>query len=57
MEWLFVLGLLLFIAFIPLRNYLFGYKRKQREPRKIYKDEPQTQDHSGHKNHSGHGCC
>jgi hypothetical protein len=57
MEWLFVLGLLLFIAFIPLRNYLFGYKRKQRELRKIYKDEPQTQGHSGHKNHSGHSCC
>ena len=57
MEWLFVVGLLLFIAFIPLRNYLSGYKRKQGQLRKIYKNESGTQDHSGHKNHSGHSCC
>lgn len=57
MEWLFILGLLLFMAFIPLRNYLFGYKHKKRALRKIYKAEIQSQDHNKHKNHSSHSCC
>ncbi len=57
MEWLFILGLLLFIAFIPLRKYLFGYKRKKSELHKIYKVGTDSQDHNNRKNNSIHSCC
>jgi len=52
MEWLIILGLLLSIALIPLRNYLFGYKRKTREMRRIYKAKTEFYSDNKNKNHS-----
>ena len=57
MEWLIILSLLLLIALSPLRNYLFGKKRKTREMRKIYKAKGESNNDNGRKNHSSSSCC
>jgi len=57
MEWLIILGLLLIIGIIPLRNYLFGYKRKTREMRKIYKAKSESNNNNKSKNNSSSSCC
>jgi hypothetical protein len=57
MEWLIILGLLLLLSLIPLRNYLFGSKRKTREMRKIYKVKAESNNDNKRKNHSSSNCC
>jgi len=39
MEWIFILGLLLFIDVIPLKNYLFGFNRRRWELCQAYLGE------------------
>jgi len=57
MEWLIILGLLLLIALIPLRNYLFSNKRKTREMRRIYKVKAESTNDIRRKNQSSSSCC
>jgi len=51
MEWLFILGLLLFLAAIPLKNYLFGFNRRRRD---LYHSYLRGTNYRKYKNHSNH---